>query len=110
MRNFEIEEGLKKKIAKMFKKDRQRYDALMKKIDEILNCEDVEHYKNLRSPLQHLNLRTCTCKSVRSYKIPPMNFVERVHINSSYVLLFKYVRSEDLVVFYDFEHHDKVYR
>lgn len=89
MRSFEIEEGLKKKIAKMFKKDRQRYDALMKKIDEILNCEDVEHYKNLRSPLQHL---------------------KRVHINSSYVLLFKYVRSEDLVVFYDFEHHDKVYR
>ena len=43
MRNFLIEDKLKKIIEKLHKKNPVVYEALMKKIEEILNCEDVEH-------------------------------------------------------------------
>ncbi|MBI2546536.1 addiction module toxin RelE [Candidatus Woesearchaeota archaeon] len=89
MRNFSIEEDLKKVISKLFKKDRETYDALMRKIDEILDLNDVNHYKNLRKPLQHL---------------------KRVHIKGPFVLTFRYIEAEDKVVFYDFDHHDKIYQ
>ncbi len=89
MREFEIELILKKILLKLFKKEKRRYDIIMKKIQEILTCENVEHYKNLRTPLQRF---------------------KRVHINSNFVLVFKYDKSQDLIIFYDFDHHDKVYK
>lgn len=89
MREFYIEGDLKKKLSKLFKKDRHRYELLMKKIQEILACENVEHYKNLRKPLQHL---------------------KRVHINTHFVLVFKYDKENDTVIFYDVDHHDSIYK
>ena len=88
MRNFQVEEKLRKKLEKLIKKDKVAYDSIQSKFQEILTCSDVNHYKNLRNPLQ--------------------NF-KRVHIRTSFVLVFKYVESEDLVVFYDFDHHDNIY-
>jgi mRNA-degrading endonuclease RelE of RelBE toxin-antitoxin system len=88
MRRFAIEENLKKTLKKIFKKDKLSYNIIMNKIDEVLNCADVDHYKNLRKPLQHL---------------------KRVHIKSSFVLTFKYLKSDDKVIFYDFDHHDNIY-
>jgi len=52
MREFSIEEDLKKNLSKISKKDKILYNAIMKKIEEILTCEDVNHYKNLKKPLQ----------------------------------------------------------
>jgi mRNA-degrading endonuclease RelE of RelBE toxin-antitoxin system len=89
MREFYIEVDLKRKLSKLFKKDRHRYELLMKKIQEILACENVEHYKNLRKPLQHL---------------------KRVHINTHFVLVFKYDKENDAVLFYDVDHHDNIYK
>ena len=88
MREFSIEENLKKRLNKLFKKDKVLYNALMNKVEEILTCEDVNHYKNLRKPLQR-------------YK--------RVHIKKAFVLIFRYIESTDKVVFYDFAHHDNIY-
>ena len=88
MREFSIEDSLKKTLSKIFKKDKVLYNAIMKKIEEIITCENVNHYKNLRNPLQ-------------DYK--------RVHIKSSFVLTFKYIPSEDKVVFYNFGHHGNIY-
>ena len=88
MREFSIEDDLKKTIKKLFKKDKVAYTALMNKIGEILTCEDVNHYKNLRSPLQYL---------------------KRVHIKGPFILTFKYTEYEDKVIFYDFDHHDNIY-
>lgn len=88
MREFEISGKLQKILSKLFKKDRYRYEIIMKKIDEIVLSEDIEHYKNLRSPMQHL---------------------KRVHINSSFVLTFKYDKTRDFVAFIDFDHHDNIY-
>lgn len=53
---------------------------------EILNSANINHYKNLRTPLQHL---------------------KRVHIRKSFVLTFGV--ENDVVVFYDFDHHDRIY-
>lgn len=89
MRKFEISDKLKKDLAKFSKKDKNRYDSTIKKIKEIISCEDVNHYKNLRKPLQHL---------------------KRVHINTSFVLTFEFIESEDVIKFVELEHHDKVYK
>lgn len=89
MRKFSVETKLRKLMNKLSKKDPSMFRILIDKIDEILKCEDVNHYKNLRKPLQHL---------------------KRVHIKSSFVLTFKYIESEDKVMFYDFDHHDSIYK
>jgi YafQ family addiction module toxin component len=89
MRKFFIEEKLEKSLSKLWAKDRHRYDIIMKKIQEILTCNDVDHYKNLKAPLQHL---------------------KRVHVNTQFVLVFKYNRENDTVIFYDVDHHDSMYR
>ena len=89
MRKFSIEERLKKILKKIYKKDKIIYNVIMDKMQEIMDSEDVNHYKNLRKPLQHL---------------------KRVHIKSSFVLTFRYIESEDKVVFYDLDHHDNIYR
>lgn len=89
MRKYEFSEHLKKVLTKLYHKDRDRYEITLKKVEEILECKDVEHYKNLRKPLQEL---------------------KRVHIDSHFVLTFKYNKSEDSVVFYDLDHHDNIYK
>ena len=48
MHKFEIKPGLYKKLVKLSKKDKKAYEAVIKKINEILNSSDIEHYKNLR--------------------------------------------------------------
>lgn len=62
---------------------------LLKKMEEILSCDDVTHYKNLRAPLRHL---------------------KRVHIDSHFVLVFRYDESADSILFYDLDHHDNIYK
>ena len=48
MYNYEISEKLQKIMLKLSKKDKSLYEQLLKKIDEIINSYDMEHYKNLR--------------------------------------------------------------
>jgi mRNA-degrading endonuclease RelE of RelBE toxin-antitoxin system len=84
MREFEIKPELERKLVKFSRKNRVLYSQILKKIDEI-RVSDESHYKNLRYDL---------------------NEYKRVHIGH-FVLLFGYVG--DMVVFYDIEHHDKVY-
>ncbi len=88
MRKFSIEDNLKKTLKQLLKKDKVMYNALWNKMEEILTSNDVNHYKNLRKPLQDF---------------------KRVHIKSSFVLIFKYIKPEDKVVFFDLGHHDRIY-
>jgi len=88
MREFEVEEKLLKLLKKLFKKDNKKYEIVWRKINEVVNSFDVDHYKNLRYP---------------------MNSFKRVHIDNNFVLIFKYDRSADKVIFYDLDHHDKIY-
>ena len=89
MRNYYFEEKLRKKLSIVFKKDQRRYKILMKKIEEIIDSRNIDHYKNLKKPLQ--------------------NF-KRVHIDAHFVLVFKYEKNEDSIYFYDFDHHDRIYK
>lgn len=89
MRNYYFEDKFRKKLSILFKKDARRYLILMKKIEEIITCNNVDHYKNLRKPLQ---------------------IFKRVHIDAHFVLVFKYEKSKDAIYFYDFDHHDNIYK
>jgi mRNA-degrading endonuclease RelE of RelBE toxin-antitoxin system len=89
MRRYAAGKKFRKKLAKAYKKDRTRYEAAMSKMDELLTCGDVNHYKNLKSPLQHL---------------------KEVHIDSHFVITFKYLIKDDKIEFIDFDHHDVIFK
>jgi len=88
MYKYEIKPSLQKKLRKIAKKDRKTYEQILKKMEGIINSLDVEHYKNLRNPLQE-------------YK--------RVHIGS-FVLTFKFDKFNNLISFADYDHHDNIYK
>lgn len=85
---YEFDEKLVEKIKKLNKKTPDRSLKLKKKIEQIikLNFDEINHFKNLRKPLQE-------------YK--------RVHIDKSFVLIFKLTNEK--IIFKDFDHHDKIY-
>ncbi len=88
MYGFQVEEKLEKTLFKLSRKDPPLHQRVMKKIKEIINSYDVESYKNLRNDL-------------REYK--------RVHVGH-FVLIFRFDKSANLVIFEDFDHHDKIYK
>ena len=88
MRSYEILPSLLKSLKKLVKKDKPLYEQTMKKIGEIINSTDIEHYKNLRYDLKEL---------------------KRVHIGN-HVLTFEYNKKEDKILFKDFDHHDNIYK
>ena len=87
MHKFLIEKKLEKIMIKLEKKNGILYDQIKNKINEVINSENVEHYKNLRHDL-------------KDYK--------RVHVGH-FVLIFKYDKNKNLISFEDFDHHDKIY-
>jgi len=88
MHNWEISEYLNSVLSKLSRKDKPLYEQILKKIDEIINCYEVEHYKNLK------------------YK---MKDSKRVHIGH-FVLVFQYNKLTDTILFDDFDHHDNIYK
>jgi len=88
MYTYEIKPSLQKILNKLSKKDKGLYLEVLKKIEEIISCESVEHYKNLRYNLKDL---------------------KRVHIGH-FVLIFKLNKTINLISFEDFDHHDEIYK
>ena len=90
MFNFDLTDNLKLIIKKLVKKDKKRVEIINKKIKEIVNCDNIsiQHYKNLRHDLKEF---------------------KRVHIDSSFVLVFKVDLYNSFILFVDFDHHDKIY-
>lgn len=88
MREFEIKPELERILKKLFKKDKNLYDQLMKKIEEVVESYDVEHYKNLRYDMKDS---------------------KRVHIGY-FVLIFSYDKRSNFVSFEYFDHHDTIYK
>jgi len=91
MLNHDFSPELKEILKKLFRKDKMRYEILMKKIEQVSNSDEfsIEHYKNLKKPLSDQ---------------------KRVHIDKSFVLTFKYYKQKKFVLFLDFDHHDNVYK
>ena len=87
MYSYKYSEKFKSILEKLYKKDTLTYERILKKVEEIINS-DPEHYKNLRFPLQHL---------------------KRVQIREK-VLVFNFDKKNKLILFENFEHHDKIYK
>lgn len=73
---YEILPSLEKNLVKIKKKDVKAFNNIFKKII------GIEHYKNLKKPLQHL---------------------KRVHINSHFVLTFEVNKKNNLIRFIDID-------
>ena len=84
---YEILPSLKKKLNKLSKKDRALYEQVLSKIEEVISSANVEHYKNLRYDLKDK---------------------KRVHIGH-FVLVFRFMKPENKIIFDDFDHHDSIY-
>ena len=86
----DFSEDLKYKMKKIFRKDKERYKILVKKIEEIAGSDEftIEHYKNLKYEMKDQ---------------------KRVHIDKSFVLTFKYDKKAKFILFTDFDHHDDIY-
>ena len=83
-----IKPHLKKVLEKLLKKDKNQYEQILKKIEEIINSDSIDHYKNLRHDMKD-------CK--------------RVHI-VHFVLVFSFDAAQNLVSFEDYDHHDNIYK
>jgi len=86
--NYKTSKNLDRILEVLSKKDKSLYEQLIKKIDEIINSQDVEHYKNLRNDLKEF---------------------KRVQVGH-FVLVFRFIKHENKVIFVDFDHHDKIYK
>jgi YafQ family addiction module toxin component len=86
MYSLDISPELDKKLSKLIKKNRNQYEIIIKKAEEIL--QNPQHYKNLRAPLQ-------------SWK--------RVHIDKSFVLAFSVDENTKTVRLENYDHHDNIY-
>jgi mRNA-degrading endonuclease RelE of RelBE toxin-antitoxin system len=87
MHNWKTSDHLKEVMKRLFKKDKTLYEQLLKKIYEIVQCSDIEHYKNLKYDMKDS---------------------KRVHIGH-FVLVFQYDSPADTINFDDFDHHDNIY-
>ena len=90
MFSFDLSDELKIKLKKLVKKDKKRVEIINKKIKQIINNDEetIQRYKNLKYGLSE-------------YK--------RVHIDYSFVLVFKVDIKNNFIFFIDFDHHDKIY-
>ncbi len=87
MYNYEIIPYLQKILNKLSKKDKSLYEQVLRKIEEIINSSDVEHYKNLRYDLSDK---------------------KRVQVGH-FVLVFSFIKPENKIKFLDFDHPDNIY-
>jgi YafQ family addiction module toxin component len=86
MYSYELRATVEKIFRKLSKKNPAQLLIVEKKIEEIR--KNPQHYKNLRSPMQHL---------------------KRVHIDKSFVMVFSVDENGKHIVIEDFDHHDGVY-
>ena len=88
LHKYRISKNLDRILEKLLKKNKNIYEQVLNKIEEIINSADVEHYKNLRYDLKDK---------------------KRVHIGH-FVLVFKFNKLQNLIEFDDFDHHDNIYK
>lgn len=90
MFDFDISDELRSLIEKLSKKDKLRTLILNKKIQEIISndAKTIDHYKNCRYDLKEF---------------------KRVHIDKSFVLLFKVNKEKNIIYFWRVRHHDEIY-
>jgi len=88
--SFDYSDEFKLTLKKLNKKHKSLYNAILKKIDEIISRdnETIDFYKNLRHDLKDF---------------------KRVHVYKHYVLFFKVYKNKNLIYFQKVRHHDEAY-
>ena len=88
---YDVSDELESTLTKLFKKDLKRYEIVFKKIEEVASRDlsTIDFYKNLKHGL---------------------NEYKRVHIDKSFVLIFKVFKKEKFILFDRLEHHDNIYK
>ena len=86
MHSYELRKSVEKIFFKLAKKNPKQLLIIEDKIKEIR--QNPQHYKNLRKPLQYL---------------------KRVHIDKSFVLVFSVDENKKHIIIEDYDHHDKIY-
>lgn len=86
MFTYDITDVLRKKLKKLSRKDKVLAQAFYRKLQEVINRDTVDSYKNLKSP---------------------MNMFKRIHLTDNYILLFSVEKKH--IVFVDIKHWDYVY-
>ena len=78
-------------MDKLKVKDPKGYNNVISKIKQVaITLEyNPNHYKNLKAPL---------------------NDYKRVHVNKSFVIIFKVDIKNKLMILYDYDHHEQVYK
>ena len=84
---LELSKTAEEKFEKLRKKNKVALQAIGKKIKQVL--DDPYRFKPLCAPLQGK---------------------WRIHIDSSFVLLYSIDEQKKTVIVLDFDHHDKIYR
>jgi YafQ family addiction module toxin component len=84
--SLEVVEKVDRIFKKLQKKDPAQFEALTKKVQEILN--DPQQFKPLRSPMQHMR---------------------RVHVGS-FVVVYDIDETKNVVTIRRYQHHDTVYK
>ena len=74
MFNYKTSKNLDKILLKLSRKNKKLYEQILKKIDEIINSINIEHYKNLKNDLKEF---------------------KRVHIGH-FVLVFRFDKKEEI--------------
>ena len=88
MHNFKVSDNLQDILRKLSKKDKSLHEQILKKMSEVINSSEIEHYKNLR-----YNMKDS----------------KRVHLGH-FVLVFQFDKANNMVNFDDFDHHDNIYK
>jgi len=87
-RQYKTSKNFDRILVKLEKKDKQLYENLFNKMNEVLSSPDIEHYKNLRYDMKEF---------------------KRVQVGH-FVLVFRYDKQSNMIYFADFDHHDKIYK
>jgi len=85
--SFRYSERLNRILRKLSKKDKNLYEQILKKVEEVISSPNPDYYKNLRYDMKD-------CK--------------RVHIGH-FVLVFSVDKNNSIISFEDFDHHDNIY-
>ena len=75
-------------VEELKKQEKVADDQVVQTIEEIVQS-DPDSYKNLRNDLKPF---------------------KRVHIKGSFVSIFKYDKERQLISFFDYGHHDSIYK
>ena len=81
---YDLSPQLEEKLKKLLKHDKRRYEIIMKKIEKIVESDELT--------------------------IDDLSDRKRVHIDKSFVLTFEYNKAKKHILFLDFDHHDNIYK